>query len=197
MNRLQDILEEIQKLEKELLDEIQRKEERFLYKIKGKKVVFDAKTKQYHKTLATKIHTYLLEAPLLNILTAPVIWFCIVPAVIMDIVVSTYQFICFPVYRIPKVPRGKYIIIDRHSLRYLNPIERFNCVYCGYFNGLVSYVQEIAARTEQYWCPIKHARRPGTMHNRYGKFLDYGDHEKFKESLEAIRRDFVDLQSDD
>jgi hypothetical protein len=30
-----------------------------------------------------------------------------------------------------------------------------NCVYCGYFNGLIAYVQEIAARTEQFWLPHK------------------------------------------
>ena len=34
-----------------------------------------------------------------------------------------------------------------------------NCIYRSYANGLCSYVTEVAARTEQHWCPIKHARR--------------------------------------
>ncbi|MHB8809084.1 MAG: hypothetical protein ACYC9M_03595 [Desulfobulbaceae bacterium] len=67
-------------------------------------------------------------------------------------------------------------------------------MYCSYFNGLIAYVQEIAARTEQYWCPIKHARKTGIRHSRYQHFLEYGDAKAFKECIEKIRRDFEDLQ---
>ncbi len=194
MSKLQDIVEEIKKLEKELLLEIQKKEEEFFYKIKGKKVYFEAETKKYHKTFTTKIHTYILNASLLNMLTVPIIWFCLIPAVLMDLVVSAYQFVCFRIYGIPKVKRVDYIVIDRQSLSYLNPIEKLNCVYCGYFNGLIAYIQEIAARTEQFWCPIKHARKLGTIHKRYHKFLDYGDHQEYQKRLAETRRDFSDLQ---
>lgn len=196
MNKLQDLVEEIQRLQKELLLELQKKEDEFFYKIKGKKVYFEEETKKYHKALATKIHTYLLSAPFLNILTTPVIWSCIVPAAFMDGVVSIYQLVCFPVYGIPKVKRRDYIFIDRHSLSYLNPIEKFNCMYCGYFNGVIAYVHEIAARTEQYWCPIKHARKLGSIHSRYHKFFEYGDGEGYKKGLEQIRQDFNDLKDD-
>jgi hypothetical protein len=191
MNKLRNIIEEIKRLEKELLVEVQIREEELLYKIKGKKVYFEEETKKYHTTLATKIHTYLFNASILNILTAPIIWFCIFPAVFMDLVLSIYQYICFKVYGIPKVNRNDYIIIDRHSLRYLNPIERLNCVYCGYFNGVIAYVQEIASRTEQFWCPIKHARKLNTFHKRYHKFLEYGDHRAYLNRLEEIRRDLL------
>ena len=194
MNKMQDIIEEIKKLEKQLLDEIEKKEEEFLYKIKGKKVYFDEATRRYQKTLATRIYSYLADAPLLNILTAPVIWFCLLPALFMDAVVSGYQGICFRIYNIPRVKRGDYIVLDRQSLSYLNPIEKVNCVYCGYFNGLVAYVQEIAARTEQYWCPIKHARKRVGFHRRYHKFFDYGDHQAYKNRSEQLRRDFSDLE---
>jgi len=193
MDKLQSIIEEIKKLEKELLLEIQNKEQKFSYKIKGEKVFFEEETKKYHKTLATKIHKYILDSSFSNILTAPIIWSCIIPAVFMDLVVSVYQAICFRVYGIPKVKRNNYIIIDRQSLNYLNPIEKLNCVYCGYFNGLIAYVQQIAARTEQYWCPIKHARKLATMHSRYHKFLEYGDSQEYQKSLSKIRKDFTDL----
>lgn len=196
MNRLQDIIDEMQKLQKELLLEIQKKEDEFFYKIKGKKVYFEEETRKYHKALATKIHTYLFNASFLNILTTPIIWFCIVPAGLMDAVVSLYQFICFRVYGIPKVKRSDYIVTDRQSLSYLNPIEKFNCMYCGYFNGLIAYVHEIAARTEQYWCPIKHARKQRSFHSRYHKFLEYGDYKDYQKRLEEIRRDFADLDEE-
>jgi hypothetical protein len=193
MNTLQEIINEIGKLEKQLIVEIEKKEEKFLYKIKGEKVHFDEETRRYQKALATRIHAYLADASLLNILTAPVIWFCLLPALFMDAVISLYQFICFRVYRIPMVKRGKYIVLDHRSLSYLNPIEKVNCVYCSYFNGLVAYIQEIAARTEQYWCPIKHARKLAGFHSRYHKFFDYGDHESYKQGLEKLRSDFSDL----
>jgi hypothetical protein len=112
----------------------------------------------------------------------------------MDLVTTVYQAVCFPVYQIPKVQRSDYIVIDRHALHYLNVFEKLNCVYCGYFNGLIAYVQEIAARTEQYWCPIKHARKINIIHSRYKKFADYGDCKEFRKNVEKIRRDFEDLE---
>lgn len=190
MERLQGIIEEIKKLEKELLLEVQKKEGEFFYKIKGKKIYFEEETKKYHKRLATRIFTYILNASFLHIVTVPIIWSCIIPAVFMDMAVSTYQFICFKIYGIPKVNRNDYIVIDRQSLNYLNPMEKLNCVYCGYFNGLIAYVQEIAARTEQFWCPIKHARKIGSIHKRYHKFFDYGDQQGYQKGLAEIRKDF-------
>ena len=193
MNRLQELIEQITGLEKELLQELQKKQEEFFYRIKGRKVYFEKAIKAQHKALVTRVTAYLAEAEILNILTAPIIWFCLVPALFMDLVASVYQAICFPVYGIPKVKRREHIIIDRHALSYLNIIEKINCVYCGYFNGLISYVQEVAARTEQYWCPIKHARRMAAMHSRYRKYLEYGDAAAYRERLEKVRRDFRDL----
>ncbi|MEW6428772.1 MAG: hypothetical protein AB1568_12145 [Thermodesulfobacteriota bacterium] len=197
MNKLQELVEEIKHLQRELLLEIEKKEKEYSYRISGKRVYFEEATARYHKTLATTLQAYLATSPLLNILTAPVIWSCLAPAALLDLMVCLYQGVCFPVYGIPKVRRGDYIVIDRHSLRYLNPIEKINCIYCGYFNGLIAYVQEVAARTEQYWCPIKHARKLSAIHSRYHKFLDYGDHEEYLRRLEQIRRDFADLQEGD
>jgi len=190
MNKIQDIIEQIKRLERELTIEVQKKEEEFFYKIIGKKIYFDDEIKKYHKTISTKIHTYIFNAKLLNIITAPVIWFCLLPAVFLDISASFYQAVCFPVYGIPKVKRNEYIVVDRYALSYLNPIEKINCVYCGYFNGLITYVQEIAALTEQYWCPIKHARKISSIHSRYNKFIEYGDAMDIHERIEKIRKDF-------
>ena len=194
MNAIQDLIEQIKNLEKRLSLEIQKKEEEFFYSLQGKKVDFEKSTRQYHKTLTTKIHTYIFNADILNILTAPVIWFCLVPAIFMDFAATIYQFICFPVYTIPKVRRNDYIIIDRHALQYLNALEKLNCIYCGYVNGLIAYIQEIAARTEQYWCPIRHARKISTIHSRYKYFLEYGDGDAYRNEIDTIRRNFNDLE---
>jgi hypothetical protein len=159
-------------------------------------VVFDEAALKKHKQQASNLFAYLAEVPILNFITFPVIWFGIFPALFMDLVVSIYQSICFRVYGIPRVKRSDYIVIDRHNLRYLNFIERMNCVYCGYFNGLVAYAQEVSGRTEQYWCPIKHATKIKSMHNHYHKFVEFGDYEDYQNKLLQIRKDYEELKSE-
>jgi hypothetical protein len=192
-NRIQALLDAIKKLEKELAGEIEKKEAEFYYKIIGRKVRFSAGARTEHKLLMKRVARYLSDAPLLTILTIPLIWSLLLPFLFLDLAVTIYQAVCFPVYGIPRVSRGRHIVIDRHSLSYLNIFEKFNCVYCGYVNGLISYIREIAGRTEQYWCPIKHARRVTDMHSRYGKFFEYGDAAEYRLHLERVRRDFVDI----
>ena len=194
-NRLQELLTKIKLLEQELLVELQKKEAEYFYEIRNKKVHFQQEVKEKNRRLVKTIRRYLGDADLLTIITTPVIWSCLLPALFMDLVVSIFQLICFPVYSIPKVKRSDYIIIDRQYLSYLNLIEKINCCFCGYFNGLIGYVQEIAARTEQYWCPIKHAHRSKMSHSRYNEFLDYGDGEGFRSKNSAIRHDFSNLDA--
>ena len=63
--------------------------------------------------------------------------------------------------------------------------------YCSYGNGLAAYFREIAARTEQYWCPIKHARRIKAAHGRYPLFFEYGDAESYIKGLERLRAELI------
>jgi hypothetical protein len=196
-NKLQSLIEAIKKLEQELTLEFQKKEAEFSYKIQGKKIRFDQEIRRQHRLIATRISRYLKDSDFLSILTIPFIWACLFPALFLDIIVSLFQTVCFPIYKIPKVKRGRYIVIDRHALSYLNGIEKLNCVYCGYFNGLIAYVREIAGRTEQYWCPIKHARRTSDFHSRYSRFLEYGDAEGYRQKLNKTRSDFEDILKSD
>ena len=138
---------------------------------------------------------YLLDSSFLVILTAPVIYFGVVPFFLLDLFMSVYQAICFPLYGIPKVRRADYLVFDRGRLQYLNLVERINCSYCSYGNGLLAWSREISARTEQHWCPIKHARRIGDRHSRYGHFVDYGDAGEYRKEIDAVRNDFVDIRS--
>jgi hypothetical protein len=193
-DKLEVILEKIRSLEHEWIEEIQKKEREFYYEIRRSKVFFEKGVRKQHRLLLKKLRYYLREAALLNILSAPIIWALLIPVILMDLFISVYQAICFPIYGIPKVRRQEYIVMDRRYLSYLNIIEKFNCLYCGYFNGVIAYVQEISARTEQYWCPIKHARKLKYIHSRYKNFFDYGDAKSYRENIETLRRDFEDLK---
>ncbi|MEW6163591.1 MAG: hypothetical protein AB1642_00870 [Pseudomonadota bacterium] len=128
----------------------------------------------------------------LVLLTAPVVYAGWLPFLLMDLFVTVYQAICFPIYGIPRVRRADYVVFDREGLPYLNIIEKLNCFYCSYGNGVAAYTREVAARTEQYWCPIKHARRLKGAHERYPAFFDYGDAEAFRQGLERLRRQYDD-----
>jgi hypothetical protein len=194
-DKLSELLERIQQLEQELLAEIGKKEAEFSYEIRDRKAHFTTAVAAQHRKLAKTIARYVRESKFFNLITAPVIWLVLVPVVLLHAMASVFQWICFPVYGIPKVRRCDYIVMDRRVLSYLNPLERLNCGYCEYTNGVLAYVQEIAGRTEQYWCPIKHAMSLKTRHSRYSHFLDFGDAEQYREQIEQVRRDFQDIRT--
>lgn len=137
---------------------------------------------------------FISRARPLVVLTAPVIYLGWLPFILMDVFVTLYQAICFPIYGIPKVRRSDYVVFGRESLPYLNLIERFNCFYCSYGNGVAAYTREVAARTEQYWCPIKYSRRIIAAHEHYPKFIDYDDAEAWRNELDRLRRELRSLR---
>ncbi|MBI5329308.1 MAG: hypothetical protein HZB71_01720 [Betaproteobacteria bacterium] len=138
---------------------------------------------------------FIARARPLVALTAPVIYLGWIPFLLMDLFVSLFQTVCFPIYGIPRVRRADYLIFDREGLPYLNLLERFNCFYCTYGNGVAAYTREVAARTEQYWCPIKHQRRMAAAHDYYPKFFDHGDAEAYRRELARLRRDYEALRA--
>ena len=194
-DRLDALLEQIRLLEKELIVETKKKEATFCYAIHNKKVQFTEAAKARHERLRLSWHRYLLSSRFLVLLTAPIIWMCLVPVALLDLLGSIYQAICFPIYGIPKVARSDYLAFDRNRLSYLNFIEKLNCDYCAYANGILAYFTEIAARTEQHWCPIKHAECVKCAHSRYRNFFDYGDAETYRAHVEEIRRAYQDIGS--
>ncbi len=185
----------IKSLEKELASVLAEKQKEFEYSfIRGKARFTEAVLKR-HKEHKLWLPSYLLQSNILAYLTAPVIYSGVVPFVLLDLFLTIYQGICFPVYRVPKVRRADYLIYDRGGLKYLNLLERVNCLYCSYGNGVLAYGVEVAARTEQHWCPIKHAQRLRAPHSRYGHFFDYGDAQKYSQQVETVRNDFVDVKT--
>ena len=192
---LDELSQRIKTLEKQLeaaRDEKQRTIQ-FLW-VKGK-VKFEEAVLAEHRKLKSSLAGYVLDSTFLTILTAPVIYLGVVPFLMLDLFLVVYQSICFPIYGIPKAHRADYLIFDRGQLKYLNLVERINCIYCSYGNGVVAFAREISGRTEQHWCPIKHARRMRSFHSRYGHFMDYGDAGQYREHIEAVRNDFVDVRT--
>jgi len=169
------------------VEEVEEKIKSQFYELRNGKVWFSEDIKREHRKLKTSLARYVLHSRFFAVLTAPFIYACFIPFVLTDLFVSVYQAVCFPVYGIPKARRKDFIAIDRNKLRYLNFLEGLNCMYCSYSNGMLAYVVEIAGRTEQHWCPIKHARRVIGVHARYLKFDDYGDAENYQQRLEQLR----------
>jgi len=181
------LIERIKSLESELDAELAKRRADLRIGLERGKIIFEQELLRRHRELQVKLSTYVLNARPLVVATAPVIYSLIVPLVILDLFVMIYQAVCFPIYGIAKVPRGDYFAFDRSHLAYLNAVEKLNCAYCSYANCLVAYVREVASRTEEYWCPIKHARRIMGTHARYSGFEDFGDAEAYRGQLERHR----------
>jgi hypothetical protein len=185
--RINQILLQMAALEADLHHAVHEQESRVFFQIKGKRVEFEHAVQQAHRQLKTHFLRWLVTNRPQNLITGPLIYGMVVPLLLLDACVSFYQWACFPIYGISKVRRGDYMVFDRHQLGYLNFVEKFHCTYCEYGNGLMAYMAEILARTEQYFCPIKHARKVLGTHTRYRRFLEYGEAQAYEAKLEEFR----------
>lgn len=185
--RIDEIASEIVRLQGELDREIFKRRKVLGWRLHEGLVEFEHGVVEEHRRLKRGAAAFLASAPPATVLTAPVIYSLILPLALMDLWASAYQVICFRAYRLPRVQRRDYLVFDRDALTYLNWIERLNCRFCEYANGVAAYVREIASRTEQYWCPIKHALKVTSPHKRYQAFVDYGDAEGYRDRLARLR----------
>lgn len=190
--RLQALLQRLHEVETDIEQEVARHRDELQVRLTETGVQFEQSVLARQKALRRRLGRYVADAPPLFVLTAPVIYAGIVPFLLLDLFVTIYQWICFPVYGIAKVRRADHLVFDRSSLAYLNLIEKINCAYCSYGNGVLAYAREIAARTEQYWCPIKHARKLAASHNRYEQFAPYGDGEHYADQLRVLRQSLAE-----
>ncbi|MBK8157464.1 MAG: hypothetical protein IPK59_01155 [Rhodospirillaceae bacterium] len=186
-NRLQELADEIIRLHAELDREIEQRRKALGWNVNKKFIEFEHGIVLQHRRLRKTVGVFIAQAPIGYMLSVPIIYSLIVPLVLVDLWASLYQAICFRIYRVPQVRRADYVTFDRRHLAYLNWIEALNCVYCGYANGVIGYIREIGSRTEQFWCPIKHALRVPDPHQRYYEFLEYGDADGYRARLEEFR----------
>lgn len=192
-NRIRELLARIKEVEDEIEDIMQLQTEHVLYQFKDGKIRFDKEIEAAQVRAKKAFFRWIKDCSPANALSAPFLYGLFIPMLFLDVCLTLYQWICFPLYRLGTVKRNSFIVIDRYHLKHLNSIEKLNCVYCAYANGLVSYSREIASRTEQFWCPIKHARKLKDRHKRYYDFIEYGDaadyHARLKAFREQLRRE--------
>jgi len=186
-SRLDELFSHISQLERQVEGELEAKRHEWRYRVDAQRVRFERDVRLAHKGIKQGIPAFLRESDPLSVLSAPVIYSLIVPIALLGLWITLYQRVCFPLYGIASVRRSAYIVIDRHHLAYLNAIEKFNCFYCSYANGVFAYAREVAGRTEQYWCPIRHAKRVLAPHRHYAEFIDYGDAKGYRKRLPMIR----------
>lgn len=180
-SKIRDILEKIDKLNEALRKEQARLAKKYGFLIREKKIIFLKKIRERNKTFRIPAWRYAIPKNIRHFLSLPFIYAMIIPAVILDIFITVYHHIAFPLYGIPKVKRGDFITYDRRFLDYLNIIQKVHCLYCSYVNGLLAYAVEIAGRTERYWCPVKASYNKNVFtHMWYKDFADYGDPEDWK-----------------
>ena len=180
------LMEKLRSVEADIEAELAKRREELRFRIENRRIVFKEEVLRAQRAIKVGLLRYLRDANPWVALTAPAIYSLIIPIVLADIWVMAYQAICFPAYKIPQVRRRDYLIFDRHHLAYLNTLEKINCAYCSYCNGAIAFIREVAARTEVYWCPIKHARRVLGPHPHYRGFADFGDAEGFHQKLKQM-----------
>lgn len=147
---------------------------------------------QHADRVQTELLVYLWHAEWRHILSVPFIYLVAVPLGMLDLSVSLYQLMCFPLYRIARVRRRDFFVYDRSRLAYLNVLEKFHCQYCAYATGLLAYAREVVGRTEQYWCPIKHADGTQPVHAHVCRFVAFGDADAYRQQLEPLRQELAE-----
>jgi hypothetical protein len=139
---------------------------------------------------------YVLTAEWRHVLCLPFIYPVLLPMLLLDVWVRLYQWVCFPLCGMARVKRADYGVFDRTHLAYLNGLEKINCAYCSYGNGLIACCRGVVGLTEQYWCPIKHARKVLQAHAHYHGFADDGDAENYRAELTRLRAELLKMRQD-
>lgn len=188
-NEIDELVRRLVRLEDEIERKLEAQRAQFHYRIEERRAVFEEGILRQHKRVKTGLLAFLRESPLATVIVTPAVYGLILPVALLDLGVTIFQLVCFTAWRMERIRRSDYIIVDRHRLAYLNGVEKLNCAYCGYANGVIAYAREAASRSEQYWCPIKHALRVRAPHRRYRSFVDYGDAQGFRARLDALRKE--------
>lgn len=186
-DRIRQIVDQIAVLEDELNSALQEHGDRLRYQLEGKRVIFEKTVKDAHRRVKMGVLRWIVTERPQNFITMPIIYGMAAPMLVLDLFLGFYQWTCFSVYGISKVKRADYLVLDHQHLAYLNFFEKGHCMYCSYAVGLMAYATEIIARTEQYFCPIKHAGKILGAHSRYARFITYGEAESYHVKLEAFR----------
>jgi len=191
--KIGELIARTRQLEEDMEQELRRRRLALHADFENRRIRFEREVLEQQRRFKTGLSAYILGADWRHVVSAPVIYSLIFPLLVLDLFLIIYQYTCFPLYGITRIRRRDYLVFDRNHLAYLNLLEKINCAYCSYASGLAAYLREVVGRTEQYWCPIKHARRVLQAHPYYSNFTDYGDAPAYRQSLQALRAELAAL----
>jgi len=189
-NKIKQMIDDIEAMKAKLVEEIQHQEDQFVYEIKNGSVKFENDILEKQRKNMKSLWQWFREIPLSHLLSSPLIYAMIIPAFFLDVMLFLYVKVVGKVFKFDFPKRNMYIVFDRQYLGYLNIMEKLNCMYCSYFNGLMAYASAIASRTEYYFCPIKHAKKIAYDHKYYNRYFSYGDEDRYQEKLKKLRKEF-------
>lgn len=195
-SKITELLKKFESLRADLEKEYSRVTREYGYSIEKQRVVFLKEFARRNKKFREGVLRMVFNTPVRDLLSIPFIYMMVIPAVVLDFFLTIYQYTAFFLYRIPRVKRSEYFIYERRFLDYLNWLEKINCLYCSYVNGLFAYAVEIGARTERYWCPLKATHHPKFTHSLYNDFADYGNPEEWREKHYGNDRGFCKTQEE-
>ena len=193
---IREIIAKIEALNSDLREEYERLSHKYGFSLQQKKIIFLEEVRRRNKAFKFPTWKYVIPTNFRHFLSIPFIYGMIIPTLILDLFLTVFQWTAFSLYKIPKVKRSEYIVYDRRFLDYLNFIQKINCLYCSYVNGVFAYAVEIGARTERYWCPIKSANKPKFSHGWYRDFADYGNPEEWNTKFKDEEKAFIDAYGD-
>lgn len=182
-SKIKQLQEKIDELETSLQKEYSRLAEKYGFSVKQKRIEFIKNFRDRNKTFRIPAWRHTIPVNIRHLIALPLIYFMVIPVLILDFFVTLYNWTALPLYRIPIVKRSEFIVYDRQFLDYLNFLQKVACLYCTYANGVIAYAVEIGGRTERYWCPIKAANKPKVHNDWYNDYADYGNPEEWNEKF--------------
>ena len=107
-----EFMARIRELEQRIEQEAQERRQQWQADFESRKVRFEAEVLAQQKRFRMGLMRYVLSADWRSVLSVPFIYPVIVPLLLLDVSVTVYQWVCFPLYRIPRVKRSHYFVFD-------------------------------------------------------------------------------------
>src|SRR5688572_22939865 len=92
------IVARVREAKDDLAREVEEQQQRWHYRVRCGRVWFDKEVQRAHRRLRQSIPAYIRQGSVLSLVTAPAIYSLLLPLLLLDLWVWTYQWICFPIY---------------------------------------------------------------------------------------------------
>ena len=127
-----------------------------------------------------------------HLLLLPFALFFLPMLILLDLMLSCYHLLAYPLMGLEKVKKKQYFQLDRHKLAYLRRRERIYAIYTAYANGLFRFAKKLASDSEWYWCGIKHQKVPGYLPDKdQDRFMDFGDKGSYRLVMKTPKKRFT------